>query len=96
MDSSIELNFNLPLIQFQDQIREQFEWVMPETKSSKAKKREGEKKSREDEEKSLTAYDMILRHEEKSRGEKVRLPHNFSYMYFGKCSSQTLNLHVLI
>ena len=54
---------------------------MPETKSSEAKKREREKKSREDEEKSLTAYDMILRHEEKSRGEKVRLPHNFSYMY---------------
>ncbi|RVW61839.1 hypothetical protein CK203_064360 [Vitis vinifera] len=43
---------------------------MPETKSSEAKKREREKKSREDEEKSLTAYDMILRHEEKSRGEK--------------------------
>ena len=34
MDSSIELNFNLPLIQFQDQIREQFEWVVPETRSS--------------------------------------------------------------
>ncbi|XP_034686674.1 ankyrin repeat-containing protein NPR4-like [Vitis riparia] len=53
-----------------DQIREQFEWVMPETKSLEAKKREREKKSRADEEKSLTAYDMILRHEENSRGEK--------------------------
>ena len=71
MDSSIELNFNLPLIQFQDnqfqdQILEQFECAMPETESKRWEKmRERERKRRE----SLTPYNRILR-----AGEKVRAP----------------------
>ncbi|XP_034685209.1 ankyrin-1-like isoform X2 [Vitis riparia] len=53
-----------------DQIQEMFEWVMLETQSSEAKKREREKKSGKYEDNSLTAYDIILRHEENGTGER--------------------------
>ena len=33
----------------------------------------------------LTAYDIILRDKEDISEEKVRLPHNFNYMFIGKC-----------
>ena len=73
-------------LRLMDQILEQFEHVMPETQSLRWQKMmERERKWRE----SLTPYKMIL-----WEGEKVRLPHNFSYMYFGKCSSQTACAHL--
>ena len=73
-------------LRLMDQILEQFEHVMPETQSLRWKKMmERKRKWRE----SLTAYNMILLGD-----EKVRLPLNFSYMYFGKCSSQTTCAHL--
>ena len=33
----------------------------------------------------LTAYDIILRAKEDNSEKKVRLPHNFNYMFIGKC-----------
>ena len=68
-------------LRLMDQILEQFEHVMPETKSLLRKKMmERERKWRE----SLTTYNMIL-----WGGEKVRLS-----LYFGKCSSQTACAHL--
>ena len=34
---------------------------------------------------NLTAYNITLRAKEDSSGKKVRLPHNFNYMFTGKC-----------
>ena len=76
-------------LRLMDQILEQFEFAMPKTKSLWCKKTPSEemRKIKQSETKSLYPDDGILRPE-------VRLPHNFSYMYFGKCSSQTTCAHL--
>ena len=84
-------------LRLMDKILEQFEFAMTKTKSLWCKKTPSEqmRKRKQRERKSLTSYNIILKREaENHTGEKVRLPHNFSYMYFGKCSSQTACAHL--